>query len=844
MTIAYHTHSFEIPTASDAETQAGAISDKVVVPSGLAATLASYVTSTALTTTLADYVLSSTIGVTVQAYDADLAALAALTSAADKLPYATGAGTWALADFTAAGRALVDDADAAAQRTTLGLGTAATTDATAYATAAQGATADTAIQPASTRLVPAGGTTGQVLAKTSATDYATGWVAAGAGDMIAATYDPTGVGTNAFNGRPVATVAAIAALSTAAYSVVHLTQDGRAGQFFLVNYADFSTLVDLDTQNGVFIRSTFDVTKAWMRSYDGPLNALWFMDAVPRLDWDTYDAGNKRGATRLAAGDVVYDGVAGVWALALETGQDMHFPGGHRYEISGQRNMPFRQQIVSGLLDCGGISILADGPSTVFATNSAEGADVFQLNGMDNFGIRGFPRIEAVVGNDKAIFTGEIAGTTLTVTAVASGALGVDDVIFGTGVTGGTVITALGTGTGGVGTYTVGISQTVASTSMNAGLAGSNGVSVTNGFDRLHIEVECHNLPSLDKTTYGDGGKALTIQPFTTTEKCGTLVGKVKAKGCLYAFGADLVLETVDANAMGVDVEVFAEDCYSTCTIAAGAASSAISSGTSMGIRVKGFSVNCQKDAVLNRVHQVDVDLQVVTTKTAAARRLSPDGVAWIASSTTVEALNCAYAHYSNIKICGDKGECDYKARIGGTTAGSSGLSGETLESNIQLDIAGAPNFANIQLINAGGNIVNSSHLQITTRTAGSVEANWYLPARANSVTIGSRDHFTNPLITNRLDFSGATDGQTITGSLVQSSGVFGIQGKNSGTTGVTVTGMFDQAGNLRWGVRNGSGNGFQMDGVTSTGAIGTYYGKVVVVIGGTSYAIPIHNFS
>jgi len=61
-----------------------------------------------------------------QTSDAGLTSIAGLTTAADKMIYTTAADTYAVSTLTAAGRALLDDADAAAQRTTLGLGSLAT----------------------------------------------------------------------------------------------------------------------------------------------------------------------------------------------------------------------------------------------------------------------------------------------------------------------------------------------------------------------------------------------------------------------------------------------------------------------------------------------------------------------------------------------------------------------------------------------------------------------------------------------------------------------------------------------------------------------------------------------
>lgn len=76
-----------------------------------------------------------------------------------------------------------------------------------------------------------------------------------------------------------------------------------------------------------------------------------------------------------------------------------------------------------------------------------------------------------LAGPPNGNFTGSIAGSVLTVTAVASGSLATNQFIFGPGIPDGCFISSLGTGGGGPGTYNLsflGAAPTVASEAMKS----------------------------------------------------------------------------------------------------------------------------------------------------------------------------------------------------------------------------------------------------------------------------------------------------------------------------------------------------------------------------------------
>ena len=113
-------------------------------------------------------------------------------------------------------------------------------------------------------------------------------------------------------------------------------------------------------------------------------------------------------------------------------------------------------------------------PSVVGVLNSSAGRVTITDNGINVYIVDGAYRYTwRISAPANAIFTGSTSGTTLTVTAMSSGTIAIGQSLYGVGVASETVITALGTGTGGVGTYTINVSQTVSSASLNSTAVGA-----------------------------------------------------------------------------------------------------------------------------------------------------------------------------------------------------------------------------------------------------------------------------------------------------------------------------------------------------------------------------------
>ena len=133
-----------------------------------------------------------------------------------------------------------------------------------------------------------------------------------------------------------------------------------------------------------------------------------------------------------------------------------------------------------------------------------------------------------------AQFIGSTTGFTLTVTSMKNGTIAVGQQLFGIGLPNELVITALGTGTGGIGTYTLNQSQGVASQTLNSATVGAQ---ITGSISGTTLTVSAVTSGTLypGQTIQGTGIAAGTI--ITALGGSAAISYSITAAGSGYAVG-------------------------------------------------------------------------------------------------------------------------------------------------------------------------------------------------------------------------------------------------------------------------------------------------------------------
>jgi hypothetical protein len=139
-----------------------------------------------------------------------------------------------------------------------------------------------------------------------------------------------------------------------------------------------------------------------------------------------------------------------------------------------------------------------------------------------------------VVGTSASSYfsgAGTISGTTLTISAVYAGSIGVGTVITGTGVSTATV-SSLGTGTGGAGTYNISVSQTVASsTTISGTYSGSQTVKLSTSLGGSAVNITAVGSGNLTLTPVSLGITAPTGNTTTALATCNFVSNAVGTVG-------------------------------------------------------------------------------------------------------------------------------------------------------------------------------------------------------------------------------------------------------------------------------------------------------------------------
>ena len=174
-------------------------------------------------------------------------------------------------------------------------------------------------------------------------------------------------------------------------------------------------------------------------------------------------------------------------------------------------------------------------PTLIGTLNTNSGIVGITDNGTNVYIVDGSNRYTWRISNpSSASFIGSISGTTLTVTLMKSGTISAGQQLFGLGVSPETIITALGTGTGGIGTYSINLSHTLSSQIFNSATVASKVTGSISG-TVLTVSAVTSGILYPGQTIQGTGVTNGTI--ITALGGTAALSYSITAAGTGYAVG-------------------------------------------------------------------------------------------------------------------------------------------------------------------------------------------------------------------------------------------------------------------------------------------------------------------
>jgi len=366
--------------------------------------------------------------------------------------------------------------------------------------------------------------------------------------------------------------------------------------------------------------------------------------------------------------------------------------------------------------------------------------------------------------------------------------------------------------------------------------AGSNGMSVTGGFDNITVDnFWAKNLAYVDKTTYVDGGKAVSIQ--SPTEANSITMGSFKATnvfadGCVYGFGYEPDTDLALTQPVSIDVNIVVSNSRQGVVFSAAGSTSAVSANSTSGVRIRGQSINCMNDIAVSRTFGVDIDMQIIQTKTAAQLLLSYKGTQWTVVDTVANVIGviCTYAKNSRIVAYGNKKDCQHKAKIGGALDPNTGLGSNTNYCDFYLNIAGISVGVDVQFSDAGGNIMNNSRLYCTSSTALTLPIEFYNPALDNTLTIGPDTRLQNVDVTTQIGWT-QPNGRTVNNNTFLQSNVLTTKQTTSSSADFLIQQWVNQTGAPRFGIRN-------------DGALSTAYVATATAVATVKQVLPLYDMA